>query len=254
VEGSAVRVRLHRGQRRRILGLLLLWPVSVAFWTAQSQIWNVYKVWLRDHVRMVVGGFDVPVPWMQSLDGLAPAVLIPLSLVLWALMARRGREPDEFGKLIFGLLLFGAAVAMLGLGPLLAGGDGRAPILLPVLFHVVSNVAWVWFGPVMLAVYATRAPAGWRGTLIGFNTLSISAASLISGRMGSLYERVSPREFWLTNAAICFSAGVFLLSARGFYTRVLARGNAEGEDPLPAKEQIATDSQSILLRLPRAMA
>lgn len=98
---------LTASEKRRILGLLMLRPMGVAFWTAQSQIWNVYNVWLRDRVEMHVGGFAVPVPWMQSLDGLAPALFIPLVLWMWAWMAARGREPDEFGKIAVGLTLFG---------------------------------------------------------------------------------------------------------------------------------------------------
>jgi POT family proton-dependent oligopeptide transporter len=109
------------------------------------------------------------------------------------------------------------------------------------MFHVVSNFAAVWFAPVILAVFATRAPATWRGTLIGVNALSISAASIISGRMGNLYQDVSPSEFWLINAAICFAAGLFLLLARGFYKRMLSRENAEDDPALPPKEEVAMD-------------
>jgi POT family proton-dependent oligopeptide transporter len=232
---------LDANQKRRILGLILLWPISVAFWTAQSQIWNVYNVWVRDNIDMHVGGFDVPVPYLQSLDGLAPAVFIPITIWIWARMARRGREPDEYVKMAFGVMLFGVAVAMLAAGPLLQNAAGRAPILLPIMFHVVSNFAAVWFAPVALAVFATRAPASWRGTLIGFSALSASAASLISGRMGSLYEKVGHPQFWLINAAICFAAGLFLLLARGFYKRMLARENAEDDGPLPPKEEVAMD-------------
>jgi POT family proton-dependent oligopeptide transporter len=109
------------------------------------------------------------------------------------------------------------------------------------MFHVISNFGAVWFAPVILAVFATRAPASWRGTLIGVNALSISVASLISGRMGNLYEQVSPSTFWLINAAICFAAGLFLLVARGFYARILRREHAEDAAVLPPKEEVAMD-------------
>lgn len=232
---------LTAGQKRRVLGLFLLFPISVLFWTAQAQIWNVYNVWVRDHINMNVGSFAVPVPWLQSLDGLAPAVFTPITLWIWASMAKKGREPDEFGKLIFGLLLFGLSVAMLAAGPMLANSAGRGPILLPVMFHVLSNFGAVWFAPVMLALFATRAPATWRGTLVGINSLAISVASLISGRMGSLYEQMTPSSFWILNASFCFAAAVILLVARGVYRRLLARENAEDAGPLPPKEEVAMD-------------
>lgn len=235
----AGRTPLNAGEKRRILGLFMIWPVGVAFWIAQSQIWNVYNVWLRDNVNMTVGSFNVPVPWMQSLDGLAPAIFTPITLGIWAWLARRNAEPDEFVKMALGVMLFGLSVMLLATGPLFP--PGRAPILLPVMFHVISNFGAVWFAPVILAVFATRAPASWRGTLIGVNALSISVASIISGRMGNLYEQVSPSTFWLINAAICFAAGLFLLLARGFYARMLRREHAEDAAVLPPKEEVAMD-------------
>ncbi|PKB14548.1 POT family proton-dependent oligopeptide transporter [Novosphingobium kunmingense] len=228
---------LSPDERRRVLGLFLIWPVGVAFWIAQAQIWNVYNLWLRDHVDMTVGSFAVPVPWMQSLDGLAPAVFTPVALWLWARQSARGTEPDEFTKIGQGMILFALSVALLATGPLF--GDGRAPLWLPVLFHVLSNFGAVFVAPVLLALFATRAPEQWRGTLIGINALSISAASLISGRMGSLYETMTPTRFWLINAAICLAAALFILLARGFYRSVLRRQNAEDEMPLPPKEETA---------------
>jgi POT family proton-dependent oligopeptide transporter len=242
------RQALAASQKRRVLGLFLLWPISVAFWTAQAQIWNVYNVWVRDHIDMHLGSFAVPVPYLQSLDGLAPAIFTPITLWIWAVMARRGNEPDEFAKLALGLALFGAAVAMLAAGPLLDGVDGRGPLWLPVMFHVVSNFGAVWFAPVMLAIFATRAPGSWRGTLIGINSLAVSAASLISGRMGSLYEQMTPTAFWLLNASFCFGAAAAVLVLRGFYARMLSRENAEDDAALPPKEEVAMDPEGQTFR------
>ena len=225
---SAMRRSLRPGERRRVLGLFLIWPFSVCFWIAQAQIWNIYNVWLRDHVDMNIGGFDVPVPWMQSLDGLAPAVLALTSLWVWARMAKGGSEPMPLNKMAFGMIIFGAAVALLAAAPVIAGDNGKASIAIPVLFHLVSNLGWVWFSPVITALYATRAPASWRGTLLGISALSVSAGSIISGMMGGLYERISASSFWLIVAAICAGGGLVLLLARPLLVRLLARED-EGE-------------------------
>jgi POT family proton-dependent oligopeptide transporter len=219
---KALRPPLTAAERRNAESLLMIWPISVCYWTAQAQIWNIYSVWLRDTVDLRFGSFTIPVPWFQALDGLAPGIFAPLVLWIWARQAARGREPDVFGKLVFGCVLFGASVAMLAVGPLLAGPTGRAPVILPFLFHVFSNFGAMYFAPVMLALYATRAPKSLRGTLVGVNALSIAAASIISGWMGGLYETLSPSQFWLINAAICSGAGGVLWLAAPALRRRLA--------------------------------
>ncbi len=212
---AVVRGALTARERRNVLGLFLVWPVSLCFWTAQAQIWNVYNLWVRDHVNLWVGGFEVPVPWMQSLDGLAPALFIPLVVWHWRRQARRGTEPDIFVKMGIGCLIFACAVLWLAAAPLVANAQGRAPLAWPVLFHLISNLGAVYFSPVMLALYASRAPAAWRGTMLGIEALAASAASLLSGYMGGWYEVMSPTRFWTINAMIVGGAGCAVLILRG---------------------------------------
>jgi len=209
---SGPRPRLTAAEKRNIAGLMMIWPVSVAFWTAQAQIWNVYNVWIRDHIDLQVGRLTVPVPWFQSLDGLAPAAFIPVALWIWRRQAKRGREPDQLTKVAIGCLIFGASLVWLALAPMVSNANGRAPLLWPVMFHILSNFGAVYVAPVFLALYAGRAPNSLRGTMLGVNALSQAAASLLSGRMGGLYESVSPSTFWLINAAICSGGGVLLLA------------------------------------------
>jgi POT family proton-dependent oligopeptide transporter len=61
-----------RPAERRVVGFLLLMiPIDALFWVAQSQVWNTYNIWVRDHIALNFGTWTMPVPWLQSLDGLA---------------------------------------------------------------------------------------------------------------------------------------------------------------------------------------
>lgn len=217
---------LSPAERRRVLGLFLIWPLVVCYWTAQAQIWNVYNIWLRDTVNLDVGGFAVPVPWFQSLDGLAPGLFIPLVLWIWSRQAKRGREPDVLTKLAIGSVIFGLSVGLLAAGPLLANSEGRAPIALPLLFHITSNFGAMYYAPVIMGLYGTRAPQSLRGTLVGVCMLATAAGSILSGWMGGLYESMGPAPFWLINAAICTGAGLATLLLAPVLNRLLAQDEA----------------------------
>jgi proton-dependent oligopeptide transporter, POT family len=228
---ASAKEKLNSAQRKNLWLLALMWPISVAFWTAQAQIWNVYNIWVRDTIDLSIGSFTMPVPWLQSLDGLAPAAFIPLVIWIWRAQAKRGTEPDLFVKMGIGCLIFAAGVALLALSPLFANSAGRSPLAVPVLFHLVSNFGAIYFSPVMLTLFASRAPARLRGTMLGVDALSISAASLISGYMGGLYETMDPSTFWSINAVIVGSAGVLLVVGsrplRSFFGP-----EGQGADPL----------------------
>jgi POT family proton-dependent oligopeptide transporter len=108
---SAVRRKLSAKERRVALVMALMLPVFTLFWIAQSQIWNTYNLWVRDHVDLAVGSWKMPVPWLQAVDSLGVVVLLLPILQFWRWQASRSREPDDLTKLAIGFLLFGAAIA-----------------------------------------------------------------------------------------------------------------------------------------------
>ncbi len=201
---------LSPGEKRRIFGLLLVWPVSVSFWIAQTQVWNVYNLWVRDYLDLAVGGYSVPIPWLQAIDGLAPVIMLPAVLALWRWQAIRNREPDSIAKLAIGCAVFAASAVWLAAAPFVSDSDGRAPLLWGVAFHFISNFGWLYFTPIIVSLFAGKAPASLRGTMIGVNTTAVFAAGIISGRIGGFYEQMTPSEFWLIHAAIVGGGGLMI--------------------------------------------
>lgn len=207
-------------ERRAIVLLFLLVPVSSLFWIAQSQVWNTYNLWIRDHVALRFGDWTMPIPWLQSLDGIAPFLFLPAVLALWRWQASRGSEPNEFTKMAIGCFLFGVSTFWLACAQLVFGSH-RAPLVWAIAFHLGSNIGWLFFAPVVLALYSRLAPRAVNATMMGVYFLSVFLGSVTSGRLGGLYEKLSPFQFWSLHAALCASGGVILLvigavAARGF--------------------------------------
>ena len=217
---AAARPPLTAPERHAVRLLLLLMLVQAAFWIAQSQVWNVYNLWVRDHVEMVVGGWQVPIPWFQALDAIAPGLLLPPTLWLWRRQARRGAEPDAITKMAIGCLIFGAGMVWLAASGSIFGN--RVPLLWAVGFHLLSNCGWVFFTPIAVGLYARAAPKSLNAMMIGVNSLAVFVGSTISGRIGGLYEVWSPGRFWLLHAGIIAGGALLLLMLRPAVRRMLA--------------------------------
>jgi len=208
---NAVRRKLSSTDRRVALIMMLILPIFTLFWIAQSQIWNTYNLWARDHVNLAIGSWKMPVPWLQAVDSLGVVVLLPPMLKFWRWQASRSREPDDLTKLAIGCLLFGAAIAWLAAGPLAADVTGKVPLVWALAYHFLSAVGYLYFAPVAVALFSRTAPASINATMIGIYYLSMFAGSIISGRLGGLYERLSSAQFWLIHAAVVIAGGLLIL-------------------------------------------
>ncbi|MCL6683517.1 peptide MFS transporter [Sphingomonas alba] len=209
---------LTSAEKRNVRTLLLFFAVPLAFWVAQAQVWNIYNIWVKDHVDRVIGGFRIPIPWLQSFDSLAPMVMAIAAIFYW----RKGvPRTENYGRMAAGCALFGLGMLILAAAPSIAGRESRIPILLPIAFHIVSNAGWVLFVPTCAAFVATYAPESWRGTMLGLNLLTVSVAGFVSGPLSSIYEARGPTFFWAAIAVVPIAGSVILLVATPSLRRLL---------------------------------
>jgi proton-dependent oligopeptide transporter, POT family len=217
---SGVRARVSKEEVRIVLALLGLLAIAALYWTAQTQVWNVYNLWVRDRVDR--GFFDliVPVTWFQSLDFVAVLLFAPLTLWLWQREAKRNAEPADLTKIAIGCVVFALSCVWLSIAEAFSGG-GKISMLWPFVFHFMGACAYLYVGPVMLALISRSAPPSVNAMMVGGYYLSLFLGSIISGWLGRFYEVLSPAGFWLMHAAIVAAGAVVILLLRHPLIRLL---------------------------------
>jgi POT family proton-dependent oligopeptide transporter len=203
------RLPLESDEKSRLLALFIVCVPLAAAWVSQTQIWNAYNLWARDHVELNLYGLAVQVPWLQAFNGIVPIVALPLLVALWRFQARRGREPDPLSKLALGCLLTALGTLWLALAPLDESTD-RSPLAWTLVFHVVMGLGWLYITPITVALFVAKSPVNYRGTMLGVANLVVFVGSVLGGWIGGFYETISPRDFWLLHAVIAAAGAVFL--------------------------------------------
>jgi POT family proton-dependent oligopeptide transporter len=209
-------------------------PILTMFWIAQSQYWNVYNLWARDHVDLVVLGWQMPVAWVQSLSGLSAVLPVPLVLAFWRWLHARKLEPDDAGKLAMGCLIFACFVVWDASGTLLFGLHRDIPLLWIVISNFGLSFGYLHVQPVAIALFARVAPRSVNAMMVGVYFLSIFAGSILSGRLGGFYERWTPTNFWLLHAAIVGGAGLIFIA----FAPLIRRGLAETPPHVLTEEEV----------------
>jgi POT family proton-dependent oligopeptide transporter len=195
-------------ERHTVVALLLLMPLLTLYWVVNSQEWNTYNIWARDHVNLTILGWHMPVPWVQSLASLSAVALVPVVLLSWRWLAARGREPDEIGKLSLGCLIMAAFTACDGVSTWIFGAPHQVPLLWIVITDIGESIGYLHVQPVAIALFARMAPSSVKAMMIGVYFLAIFFGGLISGRLGGLYDHWSAANFWLLHAGLVCLAGM----------------------------------------------
>ncbi len=193
--------------------MLLLGGVMVVslFWGfTYDQLANVGLLFVAERVALDTPLGAVPVPWFASEDALASVLIVPLLIMLWRWQARRGKEPDDLGKIAICSVIMAVAAGSLALGDYLADG-GKVSIIFPIITFFLSGVAFMWGWPTLLALVSRRAPARINSTMMACVYLNAFVTGIGSGTIARYYEVMPAWSFWLMNAGIALAGTVLIV-------------------------------------------
>jgi POT family proton-dependent oligopeptide transporter len=218
---------LTPAERTRTWLLLVVIALTILPNIAYPMIWGVGVLWVDGHVSLSTPLGAVPASWFNSVDAFASIVAVPPLVALWQWQARRGREPGDVAKIGLGSALTGVSAAILAVGCLFPGADGRIAVYWPLIGFFGMGVAFLYFWPVLLALISRAAPAKMNATLMGGAFISLFLGSLGMGWVGSFYDRMTPAAFWSMDAAIGLVGGLIVFAIQRPLVRALEPPAAE---------------------------
>ncbi len=206
---------------RIIAALVVVMFITIFQSIAYYQLGNILPVWIQQHVELTVAGFEIPIPWYQSIDPLVSILAVPFLFGLWQLQASRRGEPGDIAKIGTGAWLAAASNLVLVVAIYRSGGELIHPVW-PLLYCAGMGVAFLYYWPTLLALVSRAAPASVNATMMGVAFLSIFVANVLIGWLGRFYEPMGPSGFWLMHAGIAAAGGVLALGLGGPLRRMLA--------------------------------
>ena len=205
--------------RKVVAALLSVMAITILPHIAYYQLSNVLPVWLEEHASMNAGGFQVPIPWFQSIDPLFSILCVPLLFRLWTWQGRGAGEPSEIRKIGAGAFICGGANLILVASIILS--PGRVSWIWPFLSCAIQGVGFMYFWPPFLALVSRVSPPKINATMMGGAFLVLFVANNLIGWIGTFYEQLGPLAFWLLHAGIGATGGVLAFVYSRTFGRIL---------------------------------
>ncbi|THD80696.1 MAG: MFS transporter [Phenylobacterium sp.] len=201
--------------------LVCLLPVLALSIVGNNQIYNSYLLWAQAHADLHFLGIPILTSQMLSVDSIVSVITLIGMVVFWRAWKTRFPEPDELGKIAIGCFFGAAGVACLALGQMLTPAGEKVSFHWLLAFHLLNDIGFANVLPVGLALFSRAAPKQIAGLVIGVYYLHLWAGNNLVGYLGTLYEKMTPVQFWLLHAALVGGAGVAFVVIRLLFGRLL---------------------------------
>jgi POT family proton-dependent oligopeptide transporter len=181
-------------ERQRIIALLVISFFVIFFWMAFEQAGSSMNFFAEERTDRMVGGFDVPAPWFQSVNPAVILLFAPLFATLWLRLARRGTPMSAPAKMASGLLLLGAGFVVMVIGARLSDEGGRVNMGWLVATYVLHTFGELCLQPIGLSLVTKLAPVHLASLLMGIFMLANFFANLSAGFLAAATEKVARGE------------------------------------------------------------
>jgi proton-dependent oligopeptide transporter, POT family len=175
-------------ERRRLIVVAVLFVASSVFWSGFEQAGSSLNLFADRYTDRLLGAFEIPASWFQSLNAIFIVVFAPLFSALWITLARRSRDLSAVAKFVLGLIGMGAGfLAMAAASKIVAGGALAAPTWL-VLTYLLHTWGELCLSPIGMSATSQLVPKRFVGQSLGLWYASLAFGNLIASRIAGEFD------------------------------------------------------------------
>jgi len=215
---------LDATERKRIVVVLVMFVACALFWSGFEQAGSSMNLFAKRHTDRIIGGFEIPAGWFQSVQPAFVILLAPVFSALWVTLARRNLNPAAPLKFAFGLLLMGLGFLFMVKAAGIVVGGTRSPAYFLILTYLLHTFGELCLSPVGLSTVTKLAPARFVGQMMGVWFLASSLGKLTAGLIAGSFDpndlAAMPGRYFDIVVYGC-SVGLVLLIVSGRVTRLM---------------------------------
>ncbi len=204
-------------ERSRVRSFIPMWLGSVVFWSLFQQQFSVVEIYADERLNRVLGGWEMPTEFVNSLEPFFVIVLAPLFALMWTKLG--DRAPSTPVK--FALGAGGMGVAFLLFLPWAGGTGNSTPVLAIVLIMFVFALAELNLSPVGLSLSTRIGPRLFRSQTVALFYLSISLGSALAGTLAGFYDPSVEGTYFATLGIVALVLGGVLFALSPWIRRAM---------------------------------
>jgi len=222
-------------EKKRVAAIVLVSLFSVIFWVFWYLAYMpVYYYWGGDNgfANWMIGNFEVPTSWFDSLNALCCITLGPILGALWAKLARRPQgDLSMFKKTALGMILLGLSYVVFALADVVRG-ENLASLVWIIAFGILLSLGEMVFSPLGNSFISKFAPNRLLSAMMAVWTLAIFFAGKSYGYLYELTLKFPFAPTYFVIAAIAIGSGIILWAMDKNLNRLVIKDEEKAEENL----------------------
>jgi POT family proton-dependent oligopeptide transporter len=199
-------------QWKGIIGLIVLTVLNIIFWAVYEQQGNTVQLFADRNTDWHFLGWELPSTWFQAFNPMFIFALTPLLNMIWAWQSKARKEPPSVTKMAMGCVLLGASFLPLMYITRGLGETQRINFLWLVGCTLIYTLGEMYLSPIGLSLVVKVAPARVVSMMMGIWYMANFFGNLLSGYIGTFYEKMSRESFFLLLAALGIASGIAIFA------------------------------------------
>ncbi len=180
---------LNKDEKKKIGAIAILLVFSAIFWSGFEQAGSSLNLFAERYTDRMIGGWEMPASFLQSVNPLFIIILSPVFGWLWIQLAKRNLNPSIPLKFAFGLIFLGLGFAtMIIAAYLLLSVDTVLPTWL-LITYFLHTTGELFLSPVGLSAVTKLAPKRLVGQMMGAWFMSVAFGNLIAGLVAGEFDQ-----------------------------------------------------------------
>ncbi|MDA3894030.1 MAG: peptide MFS transporter [Salinivirgaceae bacterium] len=180
----------------RVGVILVLAVFNIFFWAGFEQAGTTFSIFARDTTDRMIGNFEIPATWFQSVNAIFIVIFAPLFSLLWVKLSKFKLNPNTPMKFVWGMLLlsFGFVIMAIANRVSQAGGEITkvSPLWLVMVF-MMHTFGELCLSPIGLSMVTKLSPVKLVSTMMGVWMGSFAAGNFVASQMKAI-------SIWLEGA------------------------------------------------------
>lgn len=180
---------LNKEEKKKITAIAIFFVATTIFYAAYEQAGSSLNLFADRYTDLMVGAFEIPASWFQSVTAGFVLIFAPVFAWLWVWLSKRNLNPSTPVKLSLGLLFMSTGFfLMVGASAVVAGGAKPLPtwLIFTYMFHTFGEICLY---PIGLSAVTKLTPPRLVGQMMGIYFTALAFGNLVAGLFAGQFDK-----------------------------------------------------------------